>query len=39
MGHGFESDVADELEELAYCCMQVGENEIEVAYTMRAKQI
>ena len=39
MGHGFESDVADELEELAYCCMQLGESEMEVAYIMRAKQI
>jgi len=39
MGHDFESDVADELESLAYCCRQLGESEREATYTMRAKQI
>jgi hypothetical protein len=35
MGHGFESDVADELEELAHCSIQLGEGEKEVTYTIR----
>jgi len=39
MGRGFESDVANELEGLAYCCMQLGESEREATYTMRATQI
>jgi tetratricopeptide (TPR) repeat protein len=39
MGCGFESEVADEMEELAYCCTQLGEGEGAAAYTMRAKQI
>jgi tetratricopeptide (TPR) repeat protein len=39
MGRGFESDVADELEGLAYCFMQLGESERGATYTMRAKQI
>jgi hypothetical protein len=30
---------ADELEMVAYCCMQLGESEWEVEYTDRAKQI
>lgn len=30
---------ADELETVAYCCMQLGESEREVEYTDRAKQI
>ncbi len=30
---------ADELEMVAYCCMQLGESEREVEYTNRAKQI
>jgi hypothetical protein len=30
---------ADELEMVAYCCIQLGESEREVEYTHRAKQI
>jgi protein O-GlcNAc transferase len=39
MGRGFESNVAGELERLAYCCMQLGESEKGATYTKRAKQI
>jgi len=39
MGHGFESHIANELEGLAYCFMQLGESERGAIYTMRAKQI
>jgi tetratricopeptide (TPR) repeat protein len=39
MEHGFESDVANELEELAYCFMQLEEGERGATYTKRAKQI
>jgi len=39
MGRGFESDVADQLEELAYCCIQLGDSEREATFTKRATQI
>ena len=39
MGRGFESHLADELEGLADCCMQLGESEKNAAYAMLAKQI
>jgi tetratricopeptide (TPR) repeat protein len=39
LGRGFESNVANELEELAYCFKHLGESEKEMTYAMRAKQI
>ena len=39
MGSGFESDVADELEWLAVCYVQLGEIEKAVQYYVGAKQI
>ncbi len=39
MGHGFESDVADELEGLALCYAKLEEIEKGAPYYMRAKQI
>ncbi len=39
MGRGFESDVADELEWLAVCYLNLGEIEKGAPYYMRAKQI
>jgi tetratricopeptide (TPR) repeat protein len=39
MGRGFESQLADQSEGLAVCCMQLGESEKGVEYAMEAKQI
>jgi len=39
LGRGFESDVIDELEVLAFCYAQLGDIEKAVAYNIRIKQV